>query len=585
MQEGKQGKLEAVHVVLIRKGKDRKNDYRDLEKCNGTKHNEIPESNMDILMPELAKDFCYREGAVIEAEEDLETEFKSFANARELGTSIPKQAAKYICAFLNANGGNLFYGVHDNGVITGLVLNRVDRDLMRNELDTILYRFSPSVNAELCSLQFHPVIKIGRAEFDPSSNLFLAHFTIKKGSESIYMDPFKKAWIKMHGSCREMTVDMIKERLEIQNNKKLDERVASEVEKALEKYMLQQSLLFKSAPVISQADVAQNSTNFYPLNKPTASVPNLVSEKIPIATPHQNNLYLNPLKLVNHPQSPDEMSIDSSPNSPVNQFLSILPQPLPISDRSKFHDTSNDCTFSPARKLVQIEAKAKVDDESILQEVNVLSYCMNLGFPEVDALHAIKMLKEEGALARDEYFHELVVDRLTNPISIEHHAFLVQMNSFKNMIPIETRPKRLKCTFCVEVFESQFALEVHEKSCKYASLLPCAYCQKPLARNFLQQHEIRCYSNHHGNSNMYLKPKKIGKLSASPVKKRKVESIGLQENIVMTPQEYTQSTSAWNHGHQRPVEEELVPCEFCNARIRFVDYMQHTMRCDRSKHT
>ena len=50
--------------------------------------------------------------------ENYKTEFKNFTR---LDARI---AANYICAFLNSEGGKLFFGIDDNGIVQGMQCQR-----------------------------------------------------------------------------------------------------------------------------------------------------------------------------------------------------------------------------------------------------------------------------------------------------------------------------------------------------------------------------------------------------------------------------------------------------------------------------
>lgn len=49
-------------------------------------------------------------------------------------------------AFLNTNGGTLYCGIEDDGTVSGLRLDRALKDRIRQEVDGVCYRFTPSVN-------------------------------------------------------------------------------------------------------------------------------------------------------------------------------------------------------------------------------------------------------------------------------------------------------------------------------------------------------------------------------------------------------------------------------------------------------
>jgi predicted HTH transcriptional regulator len=64
---------------------------------------------------------------------------------------------KYICAFLNTEGGTLYIGVLDDGTIVGVWFTRKMRDKLRLRVDALISNFRPAVDPHLWSLDFIPV--------------------------------------------------------------------------------------------------------------------------------------------------------------------------------------------------------------------------------------------------------------------------------------------------------------------------------------------------------------------------------------------------------------------------------------------
>ena len=84
-----------------------------------------------------------------------------------------KLTQKYVNAFLNTDGGRLYFGIEHNGSIDGLLLNRKSRDIIRLRIDGVIpgesisnsigcfpssaTGFSPQVDPHLYSIDFIPV--------------------------------------------------------------------------------------------------------------------------------------------------------------------------------------------------------------------------------------------------------------------------------------------------------------------------------------------------------------------------------------------------------------------------------------------
>ena len=62
---------------------------------------------------------------IVKTGECITTEFK------EAGNELPKNLFETICAFLNRNGGHIFLGINDSGIITGVNRDKI-KELKKN---------------------------------------------------------------------------------------------------------------------------------------------------------------------------------------------------------------------------------------------------------------------------------------------------------------------------------------------------------------------------------------------------------------------------------------------------------------------
>lgn len=137
-------------------------------------------------------------------DETLHTEFKACRPQNFDQTWATEMIAKYICAFLNTDGGTLYYGIRDDHVVRGLQLDAHMRDLLRLGIDHCCNRFQPEVVSDLVAVDFQPVfLPSGRTEKD----LFVVLVRIKKGLPGVvYFTPYPepKVWVKRQASVREL---------------------------------------------------------------------------------------------------------------------------------------------------------------------------------------------------------------------------------------------------------------------------------------------------------------------------------------------------------------------------------------------
>uniref|UniRef100_G1LZF9 Schlafen like 1 n=1 Tax=Ailuropoda melanoleuca TaxID=9646 RepID=G1LZF9_AILME len=75
-----------------------------------------------------------------------------------LSLAFKHHLRRYVCAFLNSEGGSLFVGVEDSGLVQGVPCGHRDEDRVRLLVDSILQGFQPQVFPDAYSLSFIPVV-------------------------------------------------------------------------------------------------------------------------------------------------------------------------------------------------------------------------------------------------------------------------------------------------------------------------------------------------------------------------------------------------------------------------------------------
>ncbi|KAM9687480.1 schlafen-like protein 1 [Trichechus inunguis] len=91
--------------------------------------------------------------------ETRNVEFKR-GGGEYLSLAFKHHVRRYVCAFLNSEGGNLFVGVEDSGLVQGIRCSHHDEDRVRLLVDSILQGFKPQVFPDAYALTFIPVISI-----------------------------------------------------------------------------------------------------------------------------------------------------------------------------------------------------------------------------------------------------------------------------------------------------------------------------------------------------------------------------------------------------------------------------------------
>lgn len=145
----------------------------------------------------------------INADENRENEFKLFTG-RNLITKITESANKYLNAFLNSEGGCIYFGIHDETIVYGEPLQYKIRDKIRQEVDVYLQHMKPTVDTNLYSIKFIPVLT---KEGYLIKDLYVIKCTAKKGDAAFYTTDDGKVWIRRDGSTMQMKQELMSERL------------------------------------------------------------------------------------------------------------------------------------------------------------------------------------------------------------------------------------------------------------------------------------------------------------------------------------------------------------------------------------
>ncbi|KAL8220282.1 UNVERIFIED_CONTAM: hypothetical protein K2H54_042698 [Gekko kuhli] len=160
--------------------------------------------------------------------ETRNVEFKRGGGEYLTGT-LKHHVRKYVCAFLNSEGGSLLVGVEDNGLVLGVRCDHRDEDRVRLLIDSVLKGFKPQVFPAAYTLSFVPVIK------DEDTGIFLkvirltVHPPKKHGEPLLYETDQGEVYIRRDGSIQgPLSGSAIQEWCRqkwTEENKKLEEKI------------------------------------------------------------------------------------------------------------------------------------------------------------------------------------------------------------------------------------------------------------------------------------------------------------------------------------------------------------------------
>lgn len=166
-----------------------------------------PVERLDDDVPHMFRD------EVLRCEEDRETEFKSMANSSAITFRTKTICSKYLNAFLNTDGGTLYLGIEDTGIVKGLRLDRQVRDDVRLVVDNVMQHSMPSVPPQLYSVEFVPVYHRRAFGGVAVDQCFVVRIRVKKGS-SVYETQDHERWLRRDGSVMRMSMDMVEKRFQ-----------------------------------------------------------------------------------------------------------------------------------------------------------------------------------------------------------------------------------------------------------------------------------------------------------------------------------------------------------------------------------
>lgn len=132
-------------------------------------------------------------------EENLKTEFKSISGS--ILNSIKKNLKKYAIGFLNSEGGEIIWGIEDDGRISGFEIDSNLRDCIRKDIYSILGSIIPSVELNTIKIVFIDLISNGRV----LNNRQCLKVDVKKGNvHEMYYSESGNTWIKLEGILKEL---------------------------------------------------------------------------------------------------------------------------------------------------------------------------------------------------------------------------------------------------------------------------------------------------------------------------------------------------------------------------------------------
>ncbi|XP_044853926.1 schlafen-like protein 1 isoform X2 [Mauremys mutica] len=133
--------------------------------------------------------------------ETRNVEFKR-GGGEYLSGTLKHHVRKYVCAFLNSEGGSLFVGVEDSGFVHGVRCGHKEEDRIRLLIDSILKGFKPQVFPDAYTLTFIPVVKAEDTGIFLKVIRLSVHLPRQQGELLLYETDQGEVYLRRDGSIQ-----------------------------------------------------------------------------------------------------------------------------------------------------------------------------------------------------------------------------------------------------------------------------------------------------------------------------------------------------------------------------------------------
>lgn len=148
----------------------------------------------DLELTNRDLNYDFTEGCLCGLEEDLTTEFKEVKGLNPT-KSIQNLVDEYILAFLNSEGGSIFWGINDDGVVKSLKLTAELRDDINKAINLKINTIQPSIDPTQIKVSFHKVIN--------SNNGYVLEVNVpKSNSLGLHFNTSGNTWVRLNG-CKQ----------------------------------------------------------------------------------------------------------------------------------------------------------------------------------------------------------------------------------------------------------------------------------------------------------------------------------------------------------------------------------------------
>lgn len=139
---------------------------------------------------------------ILPIEETRHYEFKEVTSKNPVAT-IKDIAEQYAVAFLNSEGGRIFWGVKNDRTVSGIFLNTAERDEIRRVVGEKLTSIKPPIAPTAYEVRFYPVRDDHGILVE---NLYVVEMSVPRpNSTDLYFTGKDEAWVRIDGGKKRLS--------------------------------------------------------------------------------------------------------------------------------------------------------------------------------------------------------------------------------------------------------------------------------------------------------------------------------------------------------------------------------------------
>lgn len=150
---------------------------------------------------EIETFYKFVKGNHYEQLEDADYEFK---DTKSPLSAIRDTVARYVCSFLNANGGRILYGITDERVITGIRLDHKQIDDVKLAIYDKIRGINPGISPNQLEIIFHNLYDQSNQQIQNEYVLEVFVPALKEKKVIHYINNGRKLIVRVDGSSREL---------------------------------------------------------------------------------------------------------------------------------------------------------------------------------------------------------------------------------------------------------------------------------------------------------------------------------------------------------------------------------------------